>query len=71
MIECEKRREKNSTSSENPAQICEDQTLVFPLGFANGGKPHQSLRLLGALFRLRYSYRVVLLLKSLLIFGGF
>ena len=26
---------------ENPAQLCEDQTLVFPLGFANGGKPHQ------------------------------
>ena len=27
--------------SKNPAQICEDQTLVFPLGFANGGKPLQ------------------------------
>ena len=69
-VEYEGREQNDDIVRENPAQLCEDQTLVFLLGFANGGKPHHSLRL-GASFRLRYSYRVVLLLKSLLIFVGF
>ena len=46
---------RTTTSSENPAQMCEDQTLVFPLGFANGGKPRQ-FPPSGASFRLRSSY---------------
>ena len=60
------------TSSKNPAQMSEGQTLGFPpVGFANGGKPRQFLAPWRFVSLALFIQRRLILIESLLIFGGF
>ena len=69
-VEYEDRENRTMTSSARIQHNCAKIKLWFsPLASPRGENP-ASLRL-GASFRLRFSYRAVLLIESLLIFGGF
>ena len=56
-----------STKTEN--KYAKIELRVFPLGFANGGKPSLIALRLSASFRLRFVQKFVI--QLLLIFGGF